>query len=166
MRIVYLGLDLQDRGTGEPVGGLAGGPEKVARSGILRRGEAGLAWIASSGELESEARLVISENSTHAMLGHGVVEAINRLAIEGRLGSGLEVMIPPSVCEPVRSLFYEADRLTYGGRHEFVVGDSEGNPPTQYRVRIDNTEYQRTLAGLQFLMTTASRSGRAAWIRI
>ena len=166
MQIVYLGLDLQDRRDADPEGGAVGGAEKVARSGLLRRGEAGLAWIASSGELESEARLEISQNSTHALLGHGVVEAINHLAIEGRLGGGLEVMIPPSVCEVVRSLFYEADRMTYGGRHEFVVGRSDGNPPTQYRVRIDNTEYQRTLAGLQFLMTTAARSGRAAWIRI
>ena len=166
MQIVYLGLDLQDHDGAEPGGGPAGGPEKVAGSGLLRCGEAGLAWVAYSGEFESEARLEISQNSTHALLGHGVVEAINQLAIEGRLGSGLEVMIPPSVCEAVRSLFYEADRKTYGGRHEFVVGRSDGTPPTQYRVRIDNTEYQRTLAGLQFLMTTAARSGRAAWIRI
>ena len=36
--------------------------------------------------------------------------------------------------------------------------------PVEYRVRIDNREYQVTLARLRYLVSMASREGHAAWI--
>jgi hypothetical protein len=102
----------------------------------------------------------------HALLGHGVVEELNALPIEGRIGSGLEALIPPSVLDEARSIVYEADRNTYGGSWEFVVERSDEPELVEYRVRIDNREYQAGLARLQYLFTLSGRNGLAVWVRI
>lgn len=124
----------------------------------FRTGEAGLVWLNAQGALHSDTRLRLSANSTHALLGHGVVQALQALGIEGRLGSEGDALVPQRLLAPARALLYEADRKTYGGNFEFtagVLGDVE------YRVRVNNREYQRTLSRLQFLLTTASIEGSA-----
>jgi hypothetical protein len=135
-----------------------------------RSGEAGYVWLAENGALETDTRVALSANSAHALLGHGVVEALNELPLDGRLGSGLEVIVPPASLEDARSMFYEADRKTYGARYEFVVEPEdaarEDSSDVEYRIRIDNREYQRTLTRLTYLMTMASREGRAVWLRL
>jgi len=131
----------------------------------FRAGEAGTTWIGSDGQIEMESRVLLSTNSTHALIGHGVLGELNRLPIEGHLGRGLEVLLPPASLEPALAVFYAADRKTYGARYEFVAEQSE-EPCIEYRIRIDNREYQRTLSRLQFLVSSASRDGRAVWIRI
>lgn len=88
-----------------------------------RTGKAGHVFVAEDGTLETDLRVELSANSTHALLGHGVVDELNRLPLDGRLGEGR-------------------------------------------RGRIHNREYQVTLARLTYLMSTASREGHAAWIRI
>lgn len=149
MRVVYLNGD-----AGEPA------------VKLLRTGAAGCAWFAADGTFELDTRVEISANSTHAMLGHGVIEQLSALPLEGTLGAGYEVLIPPSHLEEVRSLFFEADRKTYGAKYEFSVGTDAEPEPVEYRLRIDNREYQSTLSHLTFLMSVASREGLAAWIRL
>jgi hypothetical protein len=138
-----------------------------------RTGEAGYVWLGPSGDLHTDTRVALSANATHALLGHGVVDALNALPLDGRLGQGLEVMVPPASLEDARSLFYEADRKTYGARYEFMVASSEHDDRSaspgcvvEYRIRIDNREYQRTLTRLTYLMTMGSREGRGVWLRL
>jgi hypothetical protein len=133
----------------------------------LRRGEVGCLFPGPDGNFVSETRLRLSPNSTHALMGHGVIDALNELPLEGRLGSGLQVVIRPPQLEAVRRLFYLADAKTYGGTYEFVLGiDSDHEEEVEYRIRIDNREYQHTLSGLQYLLRIASREGMAVWMTI
>ena len=48
----------------------------------FRTGQAGCAWLREDGALEQDVRVHLSANSTHALLGHGVVDALNELPIE------------------------------------------------------------------------------------
>jgi len=144
---------------------LTGGPNEPGAE-LLRTGAAGCAWLDADGAFELDTRVRLSSNSTHAMFGHGVVEELNALPIEGSLGGGLEALIPPAHLDRVRSLFFEADRKTYGATYEFVVGTADAPEPVEYRVRIDNREYQATLSHLTFLMSVASREGLAVWMRL
>lgn len=132
----------------------------------FRVGEAGRVWIGEGGGLESESKVLLSANATHALLGHGVIDRLNDLELEGRLGSGREVMIPPSCTEAVLGVLYRADRKTYGNAFDFVVDRRNAEPAVEYRVRIDNREYQRALSRLQFLVSSAGREGAMVWIRI
>ena len=129
-------------------------------------GEAGCIWFRDDGSLERDTRVWLSANSTHALLGHGVVDALNELLLEGRLGDGCETLIPPAALDEARSLFYAADRQTYAASYEFVVATQRAPEPVEYRVRIDNREYQSCLAELTYLTSTASREGLAVWMRI
>jgi hypothetical protein len=97
-------------------------------------------------------------------MGHGVLDQLNELPLQGRLGDGMQVLIPPGQLEPARLLFYRADEQTYAGRFEFAVGSQVDG--VEYRIRIDNREYQHTLSGLQYLLRTASHDGLAVWITI
>lgn len=137
----------------------------------LRTGEAGFVWLSERAELETNTRVLLSPNSTHALLGHGVVEALNRLPLElAPVGSGRDTLIPQAVLDDASDVFYEADRKTYGGIWTFDLSVSstasaaEARPPV--RLRIDNREYQRTLARLQDLVRGASRAGFAIRLRI
>ena len=150
MRVEYLTQELP------PVQGAA-----------LRCGKVGCLFASSDGKMVSDTRLRLSANSTHALIGHRVVDALNELPLKGRLGSGLQVLIPPPQLEPARRLFYLADAKTYGGSYEFVLGiDSDREDAVEYRIRIDNREYQNTLSSLQYLLRTASRDGMAVWMTI
>jgi hypothetical protein len=129
----------------------------------LRTGSAGFVFVDDDGRVGNDLQLSLSINSTYALMGHGVIEDLNKVEIQGRVGTGMEVLVPPSELEAVRQIFYQADSKTYGGTHEFVVGiDAE----IEYRIRIDNREYQNTLSGLQYLMRTASHEGMAVWLSI
>jgi hypothetical protein len=132
----------------------------------FRIGEAGCVWVGADGSLERDTRVRLSANSTHALLGHGVVAALNELPLEGRLGDGCETLIPPASLDRARLLFQEADRKTYGASYEFVVATQRDPAPVEYRVRIDNREYQGCLAELTYLASTASREGMAVWMQI
>ena len=133
----------------------------------LRDGEVGCLFADSGGGFTSDTRLRLSANSTHALLGHGVIDSLNALPLDGHLGSGLQVVIPPPRLESARRLFYLADAKTYDGQYEFAVATgSENDEDVEYRIRIDNREYQNTLSGLQYLLRIASREGIAVWIRI
>jgi hypothetical protein len=137
----------------------------------LRCGEVGCLYLGADENWVSETRLQLSANSTHALIGHGVIDALNELPIEGQLGGGLQVLIPPSQLEAARRLFYLADARTYGGSHEFVLGtasdpEEDGEARVEFRIRIDIREYQITLSGLQYQFRIASREGAAIWIQI
>jgi len=133
----------------------------------LRHGEAGHVWVDAAGELQADTRVALSPNTTHALLGHGVVAELNGLDLDGTLGDGLDVLVPPARLDDVADVLYEADRTTYGARYEFVISRHPApEPGLELRLRIDNREYQRSLARLQFLITTASRDGRAARLLI
>lgn len=130
----------------------------------FRTGAAGHMWLGEDGDFELDTRVQISANSVHALLGHRVVEALNRLPLMGELGIGLDVVIPQSALLDASHVLYDADRKTYGGVWEFDVGvDDVGRC---CRVRIDNREYQRGLLRLTDLFHSASRVGHAVWIRI
>lgn len=145
---------------------LDGTDENAEGTSLLRTGEAGTLWIGENGSFDSDTRVALSFNTTHALLGHGVVDALNRLALEGRVGAGVEAVLPAMVLDAARDLFIDADRTTYGAIHEFSVGSRADPTPTEYRIRIHNREYQASLAHLTFLASSASREGKAVWIRI
>jgi hypothetical protein len=149
MRVVYLGPEVQDAGRR-----------------FLRAGEAGLLSLAGDGGFETDVRVRLSPNSVHALLGHGVVDLLNRLPLEGTIGAGPPAVVPPAALEAVRDIFYEADRKTYGGTWEFPVGAEGGPDPVEYRLRISNREYQVTLVRLVDLATRASRYGHAIWLQL
>jgi hypothetical protein len=132
----------------------------------FRTGEAGLVQLAAGGGFETDSRVPLSANSTHALIEHGVVAELNRLELQGQLGRGLDVLIPQACLAQASAVLYAADRCTYGRSYEFVIAQQSAPQPRQFRVRIDNREYQRTLARLQYLVTTASRLGHAVRVRI
>ena len=122
--------------------------------------------LAADGSFEADGRVPLSANSTHALIEHAVVEALNRLELQGTIGRGLDVLIPQACLAETSSILYAADRRTYDRSYEFVIAEEPAPEPTQFRVRIDNREYQRSLARLQYLVTTASRLGHAVRVRI
>lgn len=131
----------------------------------LRRGRAGFVVAGADGNFVTQTRMQLSANTTHALIGHGVVAALNELPLQGRLGRGLQVLIPPSQLEPAARLFYHADTRTYGAQYEFAIGVSSDGA-VEYRIRIDNREYQHALSGLQFLLRSAAHEGTGAWLQI
>ena len=137
-----------------------------ANGRALRQGEAGFFRVRPGGAIDLETRVALTPNSAHALLGHGVVEQLNGLPLEGRLGAAREVVFPPSILDEARAILYEADRKTYGGSWEFVVAAPPGPERVEYRIRIDNREYQRTLTRLQDWLTMAGREGIGAWMRL
>ena len=132
----------------------------------FRTGAAGLVRLDDQGEFDLEERVRISANSLHAMVGHGVVDRLNALGLEGTLGAGAPVLFRPGLVEDARSVLYEADRQTYGASYEFVVAREPGPPPTEYRVAVLNREYQVTLVRLVDVFQRASRHGEAVWIAL
>lgn len=133
-------------------------------SGVsLRAGSAGFVYVMDDGNIRNDVRVRLSPNSTHAMIGHGVVDALNELPLQGRVGTGLEVLIPPAELHAAQHLFYRADEKTYGESYEFVI---DAQDHVEYRIRIDNREYQNTLSGLQYLLRTASHEGMGVWLLI
>ncbi|MDE0884814.1 MAG: hypothetical protein OSB70_04720 [Myxococcota bacterium] len=126
-------------------------------------GEAGFIWLDHDEFIEADWRFEISPNSLHALRGHGVVALLNELdLILGPVGAGQEAAISPGCTEKAMHIFYEADRMTYGSVHDFRVAELDG---VEYRLLIDNREYQRTLSRLQFLSSTASREGCGLHLR-
>lgn len=132
----------------------------------FRSGEAGLVWLGADGTLKTDTRVRLSANATHALVGHGVMDALNDLPLEGRLGEGRDVIVPQQALEAASALLYEADRRTYGGTWEFVVARSRGAEALEHRVRVDNRDYQRNLLRLTDLLALASRRGHAARLRL
>lgn len=109
----------------------------------------------------------ISGNAYHALDGHGVVFALNELPIlYGPLGGGRDAILRPAVLDEAAHIFYEADRKTYGRTYEFVVGMATRPSPREYRIVVENREYQRTLSQLQHLVTSASRAGHAVRLKL
>jgi hypothetical protein len=106
----------------------------------------------------------IGPNSHGALLGHGVIEALNQLPdVEGPIARDVDAVIHPAALAAASRMLYEADRRTYGATYEFVVDRDDG---AEYRVAVDNREYQRTLSRLQYLVSMASRLGHAVWVRL
>ncbi len=133
-------------------------------SAPFRIGEAGFVWVDENGDMTSDTRVLIPPNTVHALHAHGVIEQINALDLSfGPLGEGREAVVAPGTVEDVTRIFYEADRMTYGQVHDLCVAAIDG---TEYRIVIDNREYQRTLSRLQFLSGTAARLGRGLRFRI
>ena len=129
-----------------------------------RTGAGGRVWLSERGELELDERVRLSANTVHALAGHGVLDALNRLPLElGRLGDGREVLVPQASLDEAADILTDADRKTYGASYEFVVASEPG---VEYRIRIENREYQRALARLRDLIVGAGRQGYAVWLRI
>lgn len=130
-------------------------------------GDAGHGKLGDRGELKRDTEVVIAPNAYHALLGHGVLDQLNELPLDGGpVGSGNEAWIRPSAAEDAAKIFYEADRKTYGNTWEFVAGHQDVPERIEYRIRIDNRSYQSTLSQLQFLAVTASRHGWAVALRL
>jgi hypothetical protein len=136
----------------------------------FRSGEAGLVVPNPDGGLDSDARVQIAPNSLHALEQHRVVDELRRLEFAiGPLAPGRDAVLSPAALEEAAHILYEADRKTYGNTWEFAIGRAEGadqRDPVEYRIVIDNREYQRTLARLQFLVTTAGRQGLGVRLRL
>ena len=81
----------------------------------------------------------------------------------GLLGAGGEAVVRPGTVEGVTRIFCDADRMTYGQVHDLHVDTID---EVEYRLLVNNREYQRTLSRLQFLSGTASRLGRGIRLKI
>jgi hypothetical protein len=133
----------------------------------FRSGEAGLVVPHPDGGLDSEADVAIAPNSLHALEQHGVVRELSRLEFAiGPLAPGRDAVLTPAALDEAAHILYEADRKTYGRTWEFTIGRAEVPQPAEYRIVINNREYQRTLARLQFLVTTAGRHGLGVRFRL
>jgi hypothetical protein len=133
----------------------------------FRRGEAGAVWMSEDGFLETDTRVAIEPNSYHSLVAHGVIDALARLPLDiGPLAVGGEAVFAPAAIPEVTRLFYEADRETYGTRHDLLVATHWGSPPADYRIAVDNREYQRTLSQLQFLAGQAARMGQGLRLKL
>lgn len=136
----------------------------------FRSGEAGLVVPHPDGGLDSDARVRIAPNSLHALEQHGVVGQLSQLDFAiGSLSPGRDAVLSPAALDRAADILYQADRKTYGNTWEFKIGSAEGPDlaePVEYRLVIDNRETQRTLARLQFLVTTAGRRGLGARFRL
>lgn len=132
----------------------------------FRTGSAGLVHLDADGGLELEERVHVSANTLHALEGHGVLDRLAELELEGTLGSGAPVLVRPTRIEAARTILYEADRTTYGGMHDFVVAREPGDPPVEYRVAVANREYQVGLVRLVDVFNRASRFGQAVWLAL
>lgn len=130
-------------------------------------GEAGVVWVEPSGDVETDTRVSISPNSFHALHGHGVVAALNELELAvGPIGHHRDAVIGPQSIPAALRLFYEADRKTYGARHDLLVRAPEPDDDTEYRLVVDNREYQRTLSQLQYMTSLAGRMGHGIRLRL
>ena len=131
------------------------------------RGDAGKVWLGKNDIFESDSSVLVSGNSYHALVGHGVVARLGALPVQfGPIGEGRDAVLQPSVLEDAAQILYDADRMTYGGTFEFCAATVRLPTPCEYRVVVDNREYQRTLARLQFLMSSAAREGHAVRLRL
>jgi hypothetical protein len=133
----------------------------------FRSGEAGVVWLSKEEVFETDTRVVLSPNTLHSLIAHGVVEKLAALPAQmGPLGPGREAVLSPGALPEALHIFYEADRQTYGVRHDLLVASGWGMPPTDYRIAVDNREYQRSLSQLQFLASQASRMGHGLRLRL
>ncbi|MGH0033288.1 MAG: hypothetical protein ACQGVC_26160 [Myxococcota bacterium] len=140
----------------------AGGDQAGFRSGAADRVVTGRDGVA-----EAVSGVRIPPNSLHALLGHGVADRLDRLPlVYGRVAAGTEAVLRPTAFSEASRILYEADRKTYGAIHEFVTHEEAGPDPVQYRIVVDNREYQRTLARLQYLLTLAGREGYGVRLRL
>jgi hypothetical protein len=126
----------------------------------FRSGRADRVVVGPDGVAQPESAVQIPPNSLYALLGHGVAALLDRLPLAyGRITARGEAVLRPTALSDASRILYEADRMTYGATYEFVAHQTDGEHPVQYRIVIDNREYQRTLARLQYLVTLASREG-------
>jgi hypothetical protein len=133
----------------------------------FRSGRADRVRFTSEGDLESEQPVRIPPNSLHALEGHGILARLNRLPLAiGPIAPGRDAVLRPKALDDASRIFYDADRDTYGARHEFLAHEARVPERVQYRIVIDNREYQRTLARLQYLVTLASREGFSLRLRL
>jgi hypothetical protein len=131
------------------------------------RGEAGPVIVTAAGEWTTEIEVWISPNSHCALVHHGVAAWLTSLPeAQGTVGTGRDVLVPPASAEDVARIFYEADRKTYGATYDFLAFAQEIPERIEYRIAIDNREYQQTLSQLQFMSTTAARHGHGLRLRI
>ena len=133
----------------------------------FRSGAADRVVVDADGLAASESAVAIPPNSWHALVGHGVVEELARLpVVYGRIEPRGEAVLRPTALSDASRILYDADRMTYGATHTFVAHRSGGEDPVEYRIVIDNREYQRTLARLQYLVTLSGREGHAVRFRL
>lgn len=141
--------------------------EPAANGPPFRSGDAGVVWISDEGLMETDSRVQISPNSLHAMEHHGVVVLLNELEIElGPIGASHDALIVPAATTEAARIFYQADDKTYGALYDVLVAKGTTSWVDEFRLVIDNREYQRTLSQLQFLCNSAARHGHGLRIRI
>jgi hypothetical protein len=133
----------------------------------FRRGHAGWVKPGKGGVFEVEDRVRVPPNALHALYAHGVVAELNRLPLEvGPIAPGRDGVLRPGALDDASHVLYEADRKTYGRTWDFVVDERTELEPLQFRIVVDNREYQRTLSQLQYLVTLGGRSGYGVRLRL
>lgn len=130
----------------------------------FRSGAADRVVTGSDGVAEALPGVAIGPNALHALHGHGVVRELAALPlVYGRVAAGSEAVLRPVALSAASRILYEADRKTYGAEYEFVAHAEDG---AEYRIAIDNRDYQRSLARLQYLVTLAGREGYGVRLRL
>jgi len=126
-----------------------------------------MVWLSDEDVLETDTRVVLSPNSLHSLVAHGVIATLARLPVQlGPLEPGREAVLTPAALPHALDVLYEADRQTYGVRHDLLIASGWGEPPTDYRIAVDNREYQRTLSQLQYLASQAARMGNGVRLKL
>jgi len=158
-KIVYFDHAARAEGAGPVPGDPAQGP--------FAWGEAGMVWVEPDGAIDTDTQGRIPPNARCALHGLGVVEALEALGpVVGPIAPGRDAVLGPAQVEPALRILYEADRRTYGARHDLRVHVTPPPDATEYRIVIDNRGYQRTLSQLQFMTSTAARLGRGVRLRV
>ena len=130
----------------------------------FRSGEAGFVIPDDQWGFRGTTVVAIPPNALHALEEHGVITQLNTLEFQtDTIVPGRDAVFRPGSLDAAAHILYEADRNTYGGTWEFVVGRHAG---CECRIVIDNRGYQRTLSQLQFLVTSAGRQGFGVWLRV
>ena len=127
----------------------------------FRTGDAGHGWIDRDGVPQTDVRVRLSANSVHAMLGHGVVDELNRLPLEfGCLGAGRDVLLPAPALDDGQVLVgvdgpAGGEPLAQGVELRLVLDPPD--EPAQSRARLEGGR-QRGVAGRPELDLAAVQS--------
>jgi hypothetical protein len=139
----------------------------------FRSGEAGIVdFTLDDAEQARLARVAIPPNACHALVELGAAARLSALPLEvGPVAHGHEAVLFPAALERAIAILYELENeLWRGGRDygalELVVGASAGESPTEYRLRFDRREFERSLLRLVDLLHAAWRAGRGVRLRL
>ena len=141
----------------------------VAAQPGFRAGEAGIIDFTLDDAAQARlAHVAIPPNACHALVALGVTSRLNLLPLEvGPIAHGREAVLFPSALERAIEILYAFENELWSGERDFgsieLVVDAL-DAATEYRLRFDRREFERSLLRLIDLFHAAWRVGRGVRI--